>query len=104
MAGIRWQDRLGCGPTRVIAVERLRTWGTAIERALCCLGLSQHALLQQMGLKGPFCSKARCIVLGCTPGVAGVVWKGEDIGLLLWAGKRIALRQGKAQDGLTLRR
>ena len=33
---------------------------------------------------------------------AGVVRKGEDIGLLLWVGKGIALRQGKAQDGLTL--
>ena len=33
-----------------------------------------------------------------------MVRKGEDIGLLLWVGKCIALRQGKARDGLTLRR
>ena len=104
MQGIRWRDRLGCGPTRVIAVEGLQTLGIAIERALCLLCLGRHALLKQIALKGPFGSKATCVVLGGTPGAAGVVQKGKDIGLLLWVGQGIALRQGKAQDGLTLRR
>ena len=35
-----------------------------MERVLCRLGLSQHALLQLMGLNDPFGSKARCIGLG----------------------------------------
>ena len=41
-------------------------------------GCSSPLNLQQMGLKGPLRSKARCVVLGCIPGVAGVVRKGEE--------------------------
>ena len=58
-----------------------------MERALCLLGLCQHSLFQQTRLKGHFGINTCCIVLGSTPGVAGVVQKG-----LLWVGNAIALR------------
>ena len=95
MAGIRWRIDSVVGPPGSLQLRGCEHEGSP---------WSARSAASAMGLKGPFGSKARCIVLGCTPGVAGVVWKGEDIGLLLWAGKGIAMRQGKAQDGLTLRR